>query len=120
VTQRAQRDAGSSLITGSLASLLESLRTDDVLIDLEDSLERVSDTITVIGGSLRTVMLHWDELAEADRTDLIARAQRRADEIIPALAGDGRARPAALGSSDGIERGPAAPYSLPDGGALPH
>ena len=104
MTQRAQRESGSSATAGVLATLLESLRTDDVLIDLEDSLERISDLITVIEGSLKTVMMHWDDLAESDRSDLIARAQRRADEIIPALEGDSRARLATLRSpacSDG-------------------
>src|ERR687895_65746 len=76
------RDARSPVVTGGLATLLESLKIDSVFVDLEDSLERVTDMITVIGGSLKTVMVHWDNLSETDRTDLIARAQKRANEII--------------------------------------
>jgi hypothetical protein len=94
-------DRGSPVVTGTLAALLESLKTDNVLIDLEDSLERVSDLVTVIEGSLRTVMRHWDSLSESDRTDLITRAQKRAVEIIPALEGDSRARLATLRSPAG-------------------
>jgi hypothetical protein len=90
------------VVAGGLATLLESLKTDSVLIDLEDSLERVTDMITVIEGSLKTVMMHWDSLSETDRTDLIARAQKRANEIIPALEGDSRARLAALRSPAGL------------------
>ena len=90
------------MVVGGLTTLLESLKLDHVFVDLEDSLEKVADMITVIGGSLKTVMTHWDSLSETDRTDLIARAQKRANEIIPALEGDSRTRLAALRSPAGI------------------
>jgi hypothetical protein len=95
------RDSGSPVVAGGLAALLESLKTDNVFIDLEDSLERVSDMVTVIEGSLKTVMMHWNSLSESDRTDLITRAQKRAVEILPALEGDSRARLGSLRSPAG-------------------
>jgi hypothetical protein len=96
------RDTGSPVATGGLATLLESLKIDNVFIDLEESLEKVCDMVTVIEGSLKTVMTHWNSLSEADRTDLITRAQKRAIEIIPALEGDSHTRLAALRSPAAI------------------
>ena len=56
-----------------------------VLTDLEAMMDRVSDPLTVIKGSVGTVLLHWESLDENDRRDLLAQAALGVDRVMKAL-----------------------------------
>ena len=63
-----------------------------VLTDLEAMMGRVSDPLTVIKGSIGTVLMHWEELADDERRDLLGHASAGVDRVIRAL-GNGHISP---------------------------